>query len=271
MIWFWSKILAAVLVTAATTAVILIETNVWLNPPGWFVVTAAALLGVLAGAGLVASAFAKRREEASEAFKSHVRDASGAALISLQALTGLPFEKIGLSTYLTPWWYRTFLPQRLRLAIIRLGRKVFGSRRTLFSPKLRRVERFRLGGGLPSAIKWTYGRGVVGLCWEKSMVVSFDSFKHYGSLLNCTQVDWEETVGEEVKMGMSFAEFERIRGKYGAVVAAPMLTLDDNDFLGCVSMDVPWGDHYSKVATPAVNEVLVDAAEYIQRYLGRGG
>ena len=124
--------------------------------------------------------------------------------------------------------------------------------------RLRRVARERVKDEPgPSGITWTRGKGVVGRCWAQGRMQVVDVDDLWSSYLDCDEPTWE-LAPEDVRMELTFAEFQRIRGKYGTVVAAPVFDEDEN-MIGCVTLDAPFGHHDALKQDRVLSEVAVTA------------
>lgn len=211
-------------------------------------------------------AIGERRGDETAHFRNRVRHALAAALLEIEEATGLGCDSIGLNCWMTSWWLRHLAPYRVRKWVPRW------LKRRVPKPRLHRVERLRLSGWpRRSHVGWTRDKGIIGLCWRERCDVGLNCFEEYAELLafddagrpqgvSCTKEHWDTEVPEEVKLGLTYEEFKQIAGKYGAVVVTPMFV--DDEFVGVVTLDVPWGDHYAKLWTERVRRALGDAAEY---------
>jgi hypothetical protein len=108
---------------------------------------------------------------------------------------------------------------------------------------LRRIGRERVNDTPgPSNILWTKGKGVIGRTWQTGQVEcantgAFDT--QYGQH---QQAEWDR-LDHDARGGLSYKEYVQIRGKYGTVIAVPMVNRRDGQLLGVVALDGPPGCH----------------------------
>jgi hypothetical protein len=231
-----SRLLWGLLVAAATAAVLLsgakIPRGFWEENRGLFY-GGVAILAITALLEVVRPGLQDRRL----ALERRVREVLKAALLDIVESTGLDWRRLGVHAFLVR---RTW--------------------RHPFRGVLRRVGRERLSSSPPaSGIEWTRGKGALGRCWAEMRDVGVNLEVEWGSLRGSSRKDWEEA-SDEVKYGMSFEEFQRVRD-YGAIVVTPILDSREG-FRGCVSVDAP-GDVYEVLWSRDVREILQDAAQTI--------
>lgn len=178
--------------------------------------------------------------------RERVKAAMRALPFTIEAICpGVPIRDIGASTWL----------------VRQAGRWSWLSRlsRERFSP-------------LPQAsnIRWTKGKGVIGQCWaeEREKIVSTEA--HDLAWTGKTQADWDgwNGPGPDTRMGLSWADYQKIRGKYGTVVAVPVK--DGNEkVIGVVAVDGPPG-HHALLSSKEVEREVTRAADLVAQLLGRG-
>jgi hypothetical protein len=100
-----------------------------------------------------------------------------------------------------------------------------------------RIAKVRLGPIPPSGIAWTEGKGVIGGCWRTRTAHFVDLRRHFEPYEDHDQAAWE-ALPHDARYGLSFEEFQRVKGKYGIVAAAPIIGRDDR-YVGCVTVDMP--------------------------------
>lgn len=166
-------------------------------------------------------------------------------LVSSTSTTPLDYRDLGMAIYRTEriWW----APWRARL---RRLHRVRASRRPVTSD-----------------IVWRPGKGAIGTCVEKGEVVAVDLTSLYAGLGPVTEQEWE-TVPDDVRLGLSYAEFEGVRDKYAVVVASPVI--DDtglrSSVTGCVALDGPDG-RFADLTSDEVLGLLNSAAASLHRQI----
>lgn len=223
----WALIIAAATVVAALFGA---DTprDFWDGRESWFL-TAIALLAISAVRPLV-SDFLGRRSVQEE---QRLLDALKAAHVQVVEITGIDWKDLGLHAFVVkrgiPWFWQE---------------------------QLVRVARWRLKSFPPAVgVRWTRGKGLIGRCWDLRQNVGADLAKDWGEEA-LSRDQWEE-LDEELKYGLAFEEYERLR-IYGAIVATPILG-SGGRFLGCISADAPAGT-FDLLWDDSVLETLHDAA-----------
>lgn len=121
-----------------------------------------------------------------------------------------------------------------------------------------------------SNIRWSKGKGVIGQCWRDEREKIINTEDHDKHWTDRTQTEWDNWTGPgfDTRMGLSWAEFQKITGKYGTVVAVPIK--DGNEkVIGVVAVDGPPGYHV-QLACKEVKEDVTRAAALVAQLLGRG-
>lgn len=267
MLRFWFRVTVFLLIVGATVVILLIDTNVWSGAPSWLITLLAVVLGVFAGYEWLFGAHRARQA----ALTRHVRDAQLAALFEISKLTKIPHAKLGLCCYVVPRWFLVLTPpRRLRSTVVRRLRKHPGLQGRLpKGPTLKRLDRLRPHGLNETAIPWSFGKGVIGLCWKSRKDVVLDFTKAYAPYIDCDRTGWARAP-DNVRLGLTFDEFDRIRGKYGVVIASPIL--DGEEFIGCVTVDTSFDTdypYYDRLWTRGVREILGNTATYIKEHHSR--
>jgi hypothetical protein len=208
------------------------------------VVTAVVVSAVLATGSTVAGAVAEwraRRVGARREQADILLTATGWAIVDQ---VGLDFRDLGLAAYRVEriWWQ----PWSLRP---------------------RRVHRVRAKRRpVSSDIVWRPGKGVIGSCVAQRQVVESDFRELYAELGDPTELEWATEVPDDVRLGLSYAEFLDVRDKYEVVVASPLI--DDSGaratVRGCVALDGPAGS-YDRLTTDEVLGLLDSAAQGLLR------
>lgn len=91
----------------------------------------------------------------------------------------------------------------------------------------------------------------------------------HATCLDMNKAEWLKMSNERVRLDLSYEEFQRIKGKYAAVVAVPIMTETDGkvQFRGCVAADVRWGGTFDTLFNGRTVEILTDAAATIANEL----
>ncbi len=213
------KVLVA-LVAAAVTVLLALDGRHVISLPRPSAVAAVVLAAALAAGSTVASAVSEwRRQRASslEAERDVVLSATGWAIVDM---VDLDYRDLGLAVY-------------------SVGREVWRPWR----PTLTRTHRVRARRRpAASTVRWAPGKGVIGTCVSRGQVVAQDLHAAYDELGPVTQTQWLG-LPDDVRLGLSWAEMEDVRDKYGVVVATPVI--DDRGsrgkVVGCVALDGPPG------------------------------
>jgi hypothetical protein len=203
---------------------------------GWAVVALGVILA-LTTAGLAAfNAWAARQEK----LKGDAYAALLAAAAKIADAAVVPVRLIGLSAYMVRRPFpRLWHPYQTRLARVRLAN---------FPP--------------PSTIVWTRGKGFLGECWAKQdRVIDRHIPTRYREYLGCDEAKWL-SAPPELRVGLSFREWEGTQQRYKYIRVAPILTPsgDSYRYAGCVSLDTGDDQSAQKLATDQVRELLLDAA-----------
>ncbi len=215
------KVLAAVVAAALTAALSLRSTEVW-TPSERTVVAMVVLLAVLAAASTAGGAVEEwraRRVGARRDAADVILDAAAWAVVDT---TGLDYRDLGLAAYRV--------------------------QRSLWVPwrqRLHRVHRVRAKRRpAASGVRWAPGKGVIGACVQRGQVVAVDVAADYAAIWPCTREEWETgVVPDEIRLGLTWSEFQDVRDKYDVVVATPILdtTGAGTRVVGCVALDGPDG------------------------------
>lgn len=138
----------------------------------------------------------------------------------------------------------------------------------------RRIARVRLSDfPPPSTVVWLRGKGYVGSCWQRDLWQDFERAKVYAPYLPCTSdAEWQR-VPEELRFGMSYAEWAR--SAYDLVRVYPIHAkrkiFSGYRYIGCVSLDTVSQASVSALLSPKVRELLASAAKFIAIAAGDGG
>lgn len=137
-------------------------------------------------------------------------------------------------------------------------------RRLLRGPVLERLLRERqLPSVLPTSVSWRPGKGIVGACVQERRALARDVGLDHEAFGDATRAEWDTgVVPDDVKQGMSYDEFERITGKYGAIFAVPLIdpTGRTGRVIGCLSLDGPPGS-FPRLDVDAIHGELAYCAD----------
>lgn len=214
------KVLAAIVAAAVGAGLALQGSDVW-SPSDLVVVSlivTAAVLAVGSTTGSAVGEYRARRLGARREFADRVLTGTLWAIVDA---TGLDYRALGLAAY------------RVRRVRWCPWRKELGRVSRVRSP-------YRL---VASGIAWTPGKGVVGACVAQQQVLAKDLSLIDAAIWPCTEAEWDTVVPPDVRLGLTFAEYLEIRGKYDVVVAAPILdtSASTTRAVGCVALDGPAG------------------------------
>lgn len=247
-------------VVAAATAVLLGLTQLKVvHPPLRLQVTAVAASAGLAFLSTVTAAVGTWRRRRDAAVHDRVSFVLRTLAYTVQDLTDLDTRELGLALHLlrADRW-----PPGAALA--NLAATVSPSRRAA-RLRLVRVVRER-ASHRPSAsgVVWRPGKGVIGLCVATGEVVGQDVATDTASFTGVPRERWP-AVPSQVRDGFSWEEFTALAGRYGAVLAAPLI--DDSgpssQVVGCVSLDGPDGS-FDLLWGTDVRSALAQAAETLR-------
>lgn len=253
----WAVVAAAV---AAVTAVLLALTQLKVvAPPLGVQVGAVAVSATLAFLSTTTSAVGAWRRRRDSAVHDRIAFVLRSLAYTVQDLTDLDTRELGISLHLlrSDRW-----PPGAALANLAAG---LSPGRRAARLRLVRVVRERASRRpTASGVVWRPGKGVIGLCVATGEVVGQDVAADTGPWLRVPLARWP-TVPDGVRDGFSWAEFAALAGKYGAVLAAPLI--DDSGqssrVVGCVSLDGPDGS-FELLWSAEVRSALAQAAETLR-------
>jgi hypothetical protein len=233
---YWWRVSAAVIVAAVGIGLGLHEMGSWVLP-SWL---AASLLiaGVLvAFVTAVEAAIDQRRHGRVAELREQARAVLAPLLLELEEATGINARQLGVAAYRirTPVW--PFAKERLE-----------------------RLLRLQLIIRVASGITWRPGVGVIGQCVARGEDVVENVATLDEQLASVPPADWER-LGEDLTYGFTYAEFQRVRGKYGVVLASPMIkeTPLGSRVIGCISVDAPPGS-FQALAADEIRGLVAAAA-----------
>ena len=230
-------LLWGVVAGATTLALGAHQAKFW-TAPDWVIWLCIGVLAIQTFLPLARAGLRRMRGEVTTKFANHTKTTLGAVVLELAKLK-IEIDELGVSAFI-------------------VHRKM----RKPWEPLLRRVARQRLVSAPgPSRILWTKGKGVIGRCWVEENVVVKDTQVVHRPYLEATQAEWE-AAPYETRMGLSYDEFQRIKGKYAVCVAVPIMTETSGEvsFRGCIAADIRWGGYTEPLMTTEAVDVLMDAA-----------
>lgn len=128
-----------------------------------------------------------------------------------------------------------------------------------------RVARVRLGPRPPSGVIWSKGKGIVGRVWETRRGHVTNVNAHFTPF-----ADYREStfmaLSPEVRYGLSYGDFQRLKGKYGVVAAVPIIDRKDR-YVGCLTADLPPDVPQATLDTSALLESLEVTAHLVRDVL----
>jgi hypothetical protein len=128
-----------------------------------------------------------------------------------------------------------------------------------------RVGKVRLSSLASSGVRWTKGKGVIGRCWERQRHHVADLQSHFQQYLDWDEARWN-TLAHDVRYGLAFDEFEKMKDKYGVVAAVPVVDRRDQ-YIGCVTADFPPGAPSAAINRDELLGVLAGAAVLVGQIL----
>jgi hypothetical protein len=114
-----------------------------------------------------------------------------------------------------------------------------------------------------SGIRWTRGKGLIGQCWETQTVLLVNLDEYFRPYENHDEGLWRR-LPPDIRYGLSFAEFQKLKGKYGVVAAAPIVS-EKGRYLGCVTADMPVDN--KPIAERPIKNMLVNTAVFVREVL----
>lgn len=238
------KTLAAVLAAAAGAILALNGAEVIAVSRGLLIgcVVTSAALAALATIGAAWGEWRRRRLGARRDLAEFQLTATAWAIVD-QVGGGLDYRDLGLAVYTVSRRWRWPFGEQLRRSY-----RVQASRRPTVSH-----------------VHWKPGKGVIGACVGKGEVVAVDLAQMYTALGDPTEAEWP-AVPDDVRLGLSYAEYLDVRDKYDVVVASPLI--DDSraraTVVGCLALDGPAGT-YAELTTTEVLGLLNSLAQGLLR------
>ncbi|MGH8825143.1 MAG: hypothetical protein ACRDVN_11775 [Jiangellaceae bacterium] len=233
---FWWRVAAAVIAAAAGLGLGLHETGA-VTLPSWLAVTLIAGGVSVAFVTATEAAIDQRRHGRAAELREQARAVLSPLLLELEEATGINARQLGVAAY------------RVRHPAWPFGRV-----------RLERLLRMQLLIRVASGIAWRPGVGVIGQCVERGEDVVENLATLDEQLADVSPADWA-SLGDDLTYGFSYDEFQRVRGKYGVVLATPMIkeTPLGSRVVGCVSVDAP-EDAFAAMSSEEVRGLVAAAA-----------
>lgn len=234
-----AKVVGAALIAISATALAGDELEFWKLSPGWkfgYIVTPISL-GLM---GSVGSAITQVKRVRFEERKHQTRFILQTASFRIQDLTGIDTRDLGIAAYATVRWGWCLWP---------------------WQERLRPLDRVRPKQSAASGVRWRPGVGIVGQCVKHGKDVMED-LDEFDSRFAGVSKGRRQRMKEDDRLGLAYEEFMKLKGKFGVVMASPIIDPKDSSVLGCVSLDGPAGSG-TQLFEIAVRKVLAAAADEV--------
>lgn len=234
---------AAFSVVAFAGAVIfgLRETDIW-SAPDVLVVLSLCALGAYTAIEPVLAIREELRWRGVYDLRDHARRELDRTAVALANTTSIPIETL-----------------RVQALVVHRQRRLRGEL------ALELLEESRLKSRpARSGVIWTKGKGVIGLCWKTGREVIANLDTAHNGLAGCTAEQWSQQP-DTTTFGLPWEDFNRTVGKYGIIVAVPIV-LSGPGFLGCVVVGGAPGQS-AGLDTEEVLELVHAAADNIANHL----
>jgi len=221
------------------------------------IILAIAYLGIHAFAQPIVKDVKERMTSRSVRRREDITELLIGALSNIADQTGLDWRQLGVHVFLVKTKWRWPF------------RKAWWPLRNPREQVQYQVSRFKIARHPPSSgIRWTKGKGAIGDCWEKQVPISANLYRDFAPYAKLTAQEWDG-LDRDVRYGLSFDEFRRVKDYGGAIVVTPIKKADDTTkYIGCVSADSP-GDSLQRLDNPSVFEVLQGVAKTTATLLSR--
>lgn len=120
-------------------------------------------------------------------------------------------------------------------------------------------ERVNSVPGPTIGVRWTKGKGIIGQVWMEGREECAGSEAFDAAHSGDNEATWD-ALDLATRRGLSWAEYQKIKGKYGTVIAVPIVL--DQEVVGVVALDTPAG-YTPSIATAGVVQAVGDAATTI--------
>jgi hypothetical protein len=178
-------------------------------------------------------------------FRGSVAEILRGAAVTTAEATGKKVPSVGASAFVVArggfLWQREYLK--------RIGRERFNS----FPP--------------PSQVVWTLGKGVIGRCWAERKPVAKDFTKIAKRHRGCSREQFEK-LKDDVRLGLTYDEWNEMIGKYGVVLAVPITaSAIDGKIIGVLALDLQEGTEH-EITHNEVRKIAYDAAASLAKIIG---
>ena len=233
---FWWRVSAAAVAAISGLGLSLHETGAWSLPRSLvvFLIVAGVLVAFVTA---TEAAIDQRRHGRAGELREQARAVLAPLLLELEEATGINARQLGVSAY------------RVRQPIWPFAK-----------PRLERLLRLQLLIRVSSGIAWRPGLGVIGQCIQRGQDV-VENLAALDEQLGDVSPDEWASLGDDLTYGFSYEEFLRVRGKYGVVLASPMIkeTPRGSRVIGCIAVDAP-ADAFTVMASEAIRGLVAAAA-----------
>jgi hypothetical protein len=236
---------AAVVAATAGLGLGLHEIEAW-TLPRWLTVTLVVAGVVVAFVTATEAAVDQWRHGRVVKLREQARAILSPLLLELEEVTGISTRQLGVSAY------------RIRRRIWPFGQL-----------RLERLLRLQLLIRVSSGIAWRPGVGVIGQCVQRGEDIVENIAALDEQLSDVPPHEWE-SLGDDLTYGFTYDEFLRVRGKYGVVLATPMIreTPLGSRVIGCVSVDAP-ADAFAVMASKEIRGLVAAAAVTLAALVSR--
>jgi hypothetical protein len=128
-----------------------------------------------------------------------------------------------------------------------------------------RLTKFRLRAITTSGVAWTKGKGAIGRCWETRQPVYADLDLEFEDFTDLSKEEFDALPADS-RYGLTYEDFQKVKGKYGVVAAVPMIDQRDR-YIGCVTADMPPGTDDQRPLEQEVLKSLALTAQSIAQVL----
>ncbi len=233
---FWWRVAAAGVAAIAGLGLGLHETGAW-TPPQWLIVTLIVAGVLVAFVTAAEAAIDQRRHGRANELREQARAVLSPLLLEIEEATGINARQLGVSAY-------------------RVRRRLW----PFSQARLERLLRLQLLIRVSSGIAWRPGVGVIGQCVQRGEDIVENLAALDEQLSDVPRHEWA-SLGDDLTYGFTYEEFLRVRGKYGVVLASPMIkeTPLGSRVIGCVAVDAPAGA-FASLASEEIRGLVAAAA-----------